>query len=194
MNPRRKKAFRIVLTILISIVSLWCLLTLSGFHFCSRTIPLTLVWLLILLIGAVIRIAVTDRAAIITVSIVIPLILVLYIPIVWFFVSFTRGTETTVQTLSFPGHDQEVMGYFHQGSWGGTPYQTYYIGQSYFGGVLYTVDTDTTIGFEYQYAEEVEELIVLPTGIQGKDLVLVWKGQHMLIDAEREVCYDLKYK
>ncbi|MEY2703799.1 MAG: hypothetical protein RLY43_2438, partial [Bacteroidota bacterium] len=82
-------------------------------------------------------------------------------------------------------------------SWGGTPLETTGIGETYLGGLIYKTTIDTTYFAEYQYASDVDSNILIPTNVNPKDLVFVWKGQNLLLifeNSKETTCLPLKYR
>lgn len=189
---------RIVLYILIAIILFWLIIIVAGFHFYTVDIPTKIPWILILLFGLYLFLSSTKRGNRIAISIVFPIILLIYIPVMWWVgYGLFIGIEGDLHITKCEYCNKKVISYFNQNYWGGAPFETTGIGETYLGGLIYKTTIDTTYFAEYQYAPEVENQIVLPNTINPKDLVFVWTGQNILLvfkDGGKAICLPLKYK
>lgn len=189
---------KIVLFTLIGIALFWMTIIISGCHFYSVDIPTKIPWVLILLLGIYLFLSVKQKGSRIAISIIFPIVLLLYIPIMWWIgYGLIIGIEGDLQITECKSCDKKVISYFHQGYWGGTPLETTGIGDTYLGGLIYKTTLDTTYFAEYQYASEVDSNIIIPNHINPKDLVFVWKGQNLLLifkNGEEANCLPLKYR
>jgi len=192
MSSRKIK--RILIWIFSGILLLWMLIILGGFHFYTSAIPIKIPWILILLLGLILRLSVVNKGSKIAVNIIFPIILLIYIPAAWL---FNMEIEGDLKVIECKECDKQVISYFHQGLWGGTPLETTGIGQTYVGGLIYKTERDTTYFAEYEFAEDAAAQIHLPEDVQPKDLVFVWKREKILLvysNNEGGVCYPLVYK
>lgn len=189
---------KIVLFTLIGITLFWIIIITSGYHFYSVDIPTKIPWAMILLLGIYLFLAVKQKGSRIAISIIFPIVLLLYIPIMWWFgYGLIIGIEGDLQIIKCKSCDKTMISYFHQGYWGGTPLETTGIGDTYLGGLLYKTTVDTTYFAEYPYAKELDSNIIVPKPTNPKDLVFVWKGQNLLLifkDGEGATCLPLKYR
>jgi hypothetical protein len=115
----------------------------------------------------------------------------------WYGFWLVKGTEGSLHKQSCDFCQKNIVTYFHQGPWGGTPYQTSCIGESYLGGFLYTTIKDTTYFAELPFASEIDTNIVLPENTYSKDLIFIWKSEEIVIIHKRkkdDLCIPLKYK
>jgi hypothetical protein len=192
------KMKKIVIFTLVGIALLWMTIVIAGYHFYSVDIPTKIPWVLILLSGIYLFLSVKQKSHKIAISFIFPIVLLLYIPIMWWFgYGLFIGIEGDLQITKCKGCDKKVISYFHQGPWGGTPLETTGIGDIYLGGLLYKTTIDTTYFAEYQYVNEVDSNIIIPYRVNPKDLVFVWKGQNLLLiskNGDKPNCLPLKYR
>ncbi|HRO75066.1 MAG TPA: hypothetical protein PLP27_02825 [Crocinitomicaceae bacterium] len=185
---------KIVLFTLIGVALFWITVIISGYHFFSANIPTTIPCILILLFGIYLFLSIRKKAGKIAISIITPIILLLYIPIMWLFM-FIR-IEGDLKIIKCEWCNKKVISYFHQEYWGGTPLETTGIGETYLGGLIYKTTIDTTYFAELEYAKEVDSTIIIPKSVNPTDLVFVWKGQNLLLifKGEKMKCLPLQYR
>ena len=186
---------KIVLFLLIAIVLFWLIIIVTGLHFYSVDIPVKIPWVIILLTGIFLFLSSKLKSQRLAVGIVFPIVLLLYIPIVWWIgYGLIIGIESDIESVECRQCNKTVIRYFHQKPWGGTPLETTGIGETYLGGLVYKTEIDTTYFAEWQYAEEVSNEYELPKHINSKDLIFVWKGQKIVLiyrKNEETQCYPL---
>jgi len=108
----------------------------------------------------------------------------------WLFV----GAVDPVKPETFAGTDQKVWREFHQGSWGGEPYETLGIGKSYFGGLMHREDACLKVNLVGGTAPWAEaDNFVVPDSVDVSDCIF-WKQKCLLFDMKNKVCYTLKAK
>lgn len=108
----------------------------------------------------------------------------------WLFV----GAVDPVKPETFAGTDQKVWREFHQGSWGGEPYETIGIGKSYFGGWMHREDACLKVNLVDGTAPWAEaDNFVVPDSVDVSDCVF-WKQKQLLFDMKNKVCYKLNPK
>jgi len=153
-----------------------------GLHFYSVDVPVKIPWVMILLTGIFLFLSTKQKSKRLAVGIVFPIILLLYIPVVWWFgYGLIIGIEDDIEVIECRQCNKTVISYFHQKLWGGTPLETTGIGETYLGGLVYKTDVDTTYFAEWQYADEVSNEYDLPKYINSKDLVFVWKSEKIIL-------------
>lgn len=166
-----------------------------GLHFYSVDVPVKIPWVMILLTGIFLFLSTKQKSKKLAVGIVFPIILLLYIPVVWWFgYGLIIGIEDDIEVIECRQCNKTVISYFHQNLWGGTPLETTGIGETYLGGLVYKTDVDTTYFAEWQYADEVSNEYDLPKYINSKDLVFVWKSERIILVYKKNQgnqCYPL---
>ena len=174
-------------------------MALFGFHFYTITIPTTIPWFLILLLGVILFISASSRGSKVAVLIVFPMVLLLYIPVMWWIgYGLIIGMEGDLRVHESKEMNIKTITYTHQSYWGGAQYETLIIGEDYLWGLIYKGEADTTYLTGRIFTNDLDKHIELPEGVHSDDVELVWKDHHLLIVYDNhhsgKKLYPLKYR